>query len=494
MQIERELKFRLPARSASRVWNLLPGTSAVRRRSVESVYYDTPDRRLRSARAALRLRHDGRRWLMCFKSERGPATGLAQRSEWEVPAARAAFAPGALPLEAIAQATRIDLRRMIPRLAPVFTTRFIRQSVEIALPGGAVAELCVDVGRVVAGRRAAPIRELELELRAGDLAAMLKFAEGLIAPLGLQLEPLSKAERGYRLVAAERPTPIKAQQSVLRNDEPVAAAMEAVVRACLAQIEANARGVAEDRDPEYLHQLRVGMRRLRSALRTFNGLGQRKDFRAPAAGLKELMPILGRARDWDVFCAGLERRAQADEAALLLRRARARRADARREARALVGSARLQHFLLGVLRWMDETPWRGGRKAARPVAEYARRALARLERKLVRLGEGLDWADAARRHRLRIRAKRLRYACEPFAALYPGGAMGRYLDGLESLQDILGELNDIAVGRRLLRALRLGRGDAGAAVTRRGFAAREKRLVGRLAAAWRAWRQAMHPW
>jgi len=494
MQIERELKFRLPARSASRVWNLLPGTSAARRRSVESVYYDTADRRLRSAHAALRLRRDGRRWLMCFKSERAPATGLAQRSEWEVPVARAAFAPGALPLEAIAKATRIDLRRVIQRLAPVFTTRFTRQSVELALPGGAVAELCVDVGRIVAGRRAAPIRELELELRAGDLASLLDFADGLIAPLGLQLEPLSKAERGYRLAAGERPGPVKAQRPVLSGGESAQAAMQAVVQACLEQVEANASGVAEDLDPEYLHQLRVGMRRLRSALRTFEALGDAKDFRAPAAGVRRLMPTLGKARDWDVFCAGLERRAQSDEAALLLRRARARRADARGEARALVGSARFQHFLLGVLRWMDEAPWRRGRKAARPVAEYARRALGRLERRVLRLGEGLDWADAARRHRLRIRAKRLRYACEPFAALYPGGAMERYLDGLESLQDILGELNDIAVGRRLLRALRLGRGDAGVAVTRRVFAAREKRLVECLAAAWRSWRETQHPW
>ena len=330
MHIERELKFRLPAQSASRVWKLLPGHPAVRRRAVTSVYYDTPDRRLRAAHAALRLRRDGRRWLMSFKTGRLPATGLAQRSEWEVTVARTRFAPESLPLEEIHRETDIDLREVISRLAPVFETRFARRSAQIALAADTTVDVCVDVGRIVAGRRGAPIHELELELHNGDLDAMLGFAEQLIAPLRLELEPESKAERGYRIAAAGRPAPLKAQRPALTRGEPLEAAMQAVLRASLAQIEGNVYGVAHTRDPEYLHQLRVGMRRLRSALRTFERVGRREDFLAPVAGLRELTPILGDARDWDVFCEGLAQRLKArhDEHPALtsiLRRARARR-------------------------------------------------------------------------------------------------------------------------------------------------------------------------
>ena len=504
MHIERELKFRLPAKSASRVWKLLPGTPAARRRTVTSIYYDTPDRRLRAAQTALRFRRDGRRWLMSFKAARSPETGLAQRAEWEVAVARSGFAPESLPLEEIRRETDIDLRDLIPRLAPVFETRFARRWAEITLSADTGIDVCVDIGRIIAGRRGAPIRELELELHNGDLDAMLRFAEQLIAPLGLQLEPESKAERGYRIAAAERPAPCKAQRPGLTRSEPLEAAMQAVLQAALGQIEGNVYGVAHTRDPEYLHQLRVGMRRLRSALRTFGRAGVREDFLAPVADLKELTPVLGDARDWDVFCEGLVHRLKTrhDEhpaLASLVRRARARRTVARARARALVASARFQGFLLGVARWLNAAPWRHQdpktqRSLARPIAAYAARAMSRAERKVLRRGDDLEWTDALQRHQLRIRIKRLRYTCEPFAALYPRGGMRRYLEKIEALQDILGELNDIAVGRRLLREFSADRDRAAVGFMRGWFAAREDLLVGLLAAVWRSWRKTKHPW
>ena len=485
MHFERELKFRLDAASASRVWSLVPRSAPLRRRVLESIYYDTADRRLRAARAALRLRRDGRRWLICFKRDAAPASGLAQRNEWEVAVARRALAVDALPLAEIRATAGIDLRSLAPRLAPVFSTRFTRRSSEIALADGTRLELCVDRGSIAAGRRRAPIQELELELVAGDLAAMLDFAERLVEPLRLELEPLSKAERGYRLAACERGTPVKGRWPALGQSASAESVMLAVLQACLAQIEGNLDGVAQASDPEYLHQLRVGMRRLRAAWRSFEDLGPRKAFRGLAAEAKQLMPVLGRARDWDVFCLGLRRTA-------LLRQASAARARASAEAQALVRSARMQRFLLGVLRWMEEAPWPRDGRAARPAQTYAARVLARLERRLRRYGDEVGWEDASQRHRLRIRVKRLRYACEPFASLYGGRSTTRYLNHLEALQDVLGALNDIAVGRRLLGGLKLRRGEG--ALVLRSYAARERRLIARLERAWGAWRKAKSPW
>jgi triphosphatase len=503
MHVERELKFRLDAASASSVWSLVPRPGPVRRRVLHSVYYDTADHRLRAARAALRLRRDGRRWLICFKHDDAPASGLAQRSEWEAAVARRALAVDALPLAEIRATAGIDLRALAPRLAPVFSTRFTRRASEIALAGGTRLELCVDGGNIAAGRRSAPIQELELELIAGDLAAMLDFAEQLVEPLRLELEPLSKAERGYRLAARERAAPVKGCWPPLRKRGSVETAMCAVLEACLAQVVANLYGVAHAADPEYLHQLRVGMRRIRSALRVFEGLGPRDVFRTAAAGLREFMPELGVARDWDVFCAQLREVAQVEQAdapqpARLLRSARTRRATARKAARALAGSPRMQRFLLGIMRWMLEARWRANgtieHKPARSLTRFAGHALARQERRVLRLGSKADWTDASQRHRLRIRIKRLRYACEPFGALYGRARVRRYLERLETLQDILGELNDIAVGRRLLAELRSGRGDPQAEFMRGWFAAREGHLVAQLAGAWGVWRKTRSPW
>jgi len=503
MHVERELKFRLAAASASRVWSLVPRSAPVRRRVLESVYYDTADQRLRAARAALRLRRDGRRWLICFKHDAAPASGLAQRHEWEAAVARRALALDALPLAEIRAAAGIDLKALASRLAPVFGTHFMRRSSTFALDGGTRVELGLDHGHVVAARRRAPIDELELELRDGELPAMLEFAERLIEPLGLELEPLSKAERGYRLAAGERAAPVKGRWPSLSRRGSAEDAMRAVLEASLAQVEGNLGGVARAKDPEYLHQFRVGMRRMRSALRVFQELGPRDTFRVQANGLKELMPELGAARDWDVFCAQLTELARAEgtdapQLARLLRRARARRAAARKAARALAGSARMQRFLLGMMRWLHEARWHANRAAeprpSRSLARYAARALARQERKVLREGEKADRRDASQRHRLRIRVKRLRYACEPFAGLYGRAAVRRYLERLESLQDILGELNDIAVGRRLLAELRSDRGDPDAEFMRGWYVAREYALGVQLEDAWRAWRKTRSPW
>jgi len=495
MPVERELKFRVPTDSSSRLWGLLPGSPNVRRRVVESVYFDTPDRRLRAARAALRLRRDGRRWLVTYKSEQMPGSGLAQRSEWEAPAMRKALALGALPLAEIREATDVDLQRLQGRLVPIFSTSFVRRSADIALAAGAAVEVSLDVGEVVAGRRRAPIQEIELELRGGDLGAMLAFAEDLVGPLALQLEPLSKAERGYRLAARERPAPVKGHWPSLERSQSVEDAMLSVAHACLAQLEGNVSGFLRTTDPEYLHQLRVGLRRMRSTLRTFEGLGEREAFRSLSRRLKALMQGLGATRDWDVLCAQLSA-AQGDVEPLLahlIRRARTRRTEARKQARTLVGSTRFQLTLLGALRWMHEMPWRAGSERRARLGRYAMHVLARLERKLSRQGEGMEWSDAAQRHRLRIRVKRLRYACEPFVGLF-GDRTRRYLERLEALQDVLGELNDIAVGRRLLSELRSSRQAPGGEFMHGWFAGREAELLERLGLTWRAWRKTKRPW
>lgn len=496
MPVERELKFRVPTGSVSRLWGLLPGSPDVRRRVVESVYYDTPDRRLRAARAALRLRRDGRRWLVTFKCEQMPGSGLAQRSEWEVPTSRKELALGGLPLAEIRRTTDIDLQRLKGRLVPLFATSFVRRSADIALPPGTAIEVSLDVGEVVAGRRRTPIEEIELELREGDLGAMLAFAGHLVEPLALALEPVSKAERGYRLAARERLVPIKGRWPSLERDESVEHAMLSVLHACLAQIEGNVFGYSHANDPEYLHQLRVGLRRARSALRTFEGLGEREVFRALSRQLKGLMQGLSATRDWDVLCVQLTRAKGKNEPlhARLMRRASARRTAARKQARALVGSTGFQLTLLGALRWMHEMPWRARPNETARLGRYAAHVLVRLERKLSRQGEGIEWRDAAQRHRLRIRVKRLRYACEPFAELLGQGRMRRYLERLEALQDTLGDLNDIAVGRRLLSELS-SRSHAQEAEFMHGwFAGREAELLERLDANWRAWRKTKHPW
>jgi CHAD domain-containing protein len=258
------------------------------------------------------------------------------------------------------------------------------------------------------------------------------------------------------------------------------------VRAALGQIDANAAGAAEGRDPEYLHQVRVGLRRLRSTLRAFRPLLRKRQAAAFDRMLRDLLRALGGARDWDVF-----RRSNRDEN--LVRAARRRGAAARRRARVLLRSARFRTAPRRVLAWAKAAPWRPGAYPDEDVAAFARRALRRLQDRVREDADGTDWRDAAQRHRVRVKVKRLRYGCECFAAAYQKRKVRPYLKRLRKLQQILGEMNDITVQRTLLQEFaRDARLRRPAAALRRTLAARERELTGEAAKA-RSGFEAMKP-
>jgi CHAD domain-containing protein len=242
--------------------------------------------------------------------------------------------------------------------------------------------------------------------------------------------------------------------------------------------------------------MRVGLRRSRSALRAFRELVPKNAAKPIAARLRGLMSDLGAARDWDVFCEsllriGMHQPDRAPAMAQLLARAWVKRAAARRRARETAASPKLQAFLLRALRWVNAGPSKGRvEKAERSLGAFAASSLERLHRKSLKQAQDIDWSDPERRHRLRIRMKRLRYACDFFASSFAGVAARPYIKRLEALQDILGDLNDVAVARRLLAEI-APRGSApelaaAEAYTRQTLAARERMLVISLEAAWAA--------
>jgi len=477
MQVEREIKFKLPPEAARRVARTVRAAGPWRRRTVSNAYFDTPQLRLQRAGAALRFRREGAKRLQTLKAEGGAHAGLSARPEWEIPAPHGKLDARAFPRTEVMAATGIDLQRLARQLHPVFETRFTRRSAAVVLDGAARAEICVDIGEVRAGGRQEPISELELELKAGDAVALLRYAEGLSRALGLELEFESKAERGYRLAAGRLyAPPRKWPKPVFAELATPGEAFASLAAASLSQAGANARGVIERSDPEYLHQLRVGLRRLRSVLRAFRPIIGKRN---PALRrLRRLMPAFGAARDWDVFCEWLK---DVPDSGELLARARARRSAARRKARQSAASPEFQVFLLRTLRWLHGAPWkRRARGIDGSLAAFGAQSLERLHRKAVKQASGIDWSDAAARHAVRIRVKRLRYACEFFASCFPRASARPYLKRLEILQDLLGELNDVAVARRLLQ--RLG----GSGVVGRKLHERQNRLIRELQPAWAA--------
>lgn len=503
--METELKLLLAPqdlrrlRRDPRIKALQAGRASTRR--VHSVYYDTPRQDLLRAGLALRLRSDGKRWLQTLKS-RGQATaGLHLREEWEWPLPGEALDFGLLA--ATPEGKLFRAPRLRAALAPIFSTEFTRTSLRLGFADGSLAELCLDSGEIRSGRRASAISEAEIELLAGGTACLYELALDLLERLPLRLGQASKAERGYALARRLPSRPAKAVPLELDGQASVATAFAAIISSCMTHLQANEAGFLAGRDPEYLHQVRVALRRMRACFSLFKSVLPQSAF-APFLGqLQERSAALGRARDWDVFVHEMLRalRAQrADEAAVLAFQRRCitlGRTHLRTAQRALAAAA-WQRLWLEFGRLLAEGAWMPQREElALQLDGFAASLLQQRAAVLKKRGKGLQELDAAGRHRLRIAAKKLRYAAEFFAALFPKRRVRPYVQSLAAMQEVLGALNDAATLLRLLpEALAGARApDARVAGMIQGWSAASTHLhLDALQRAWEHWQRQKPFW
>ncbi len=469
--VETELKFQVPAESRSAVKRRL-ATGSARMLTLRAQYFDTPDRRLARAGLALRLRKEGRQWVQTLK---GPGTGALHRLEHEVPVDAAQGEPeldiarhaGTPAAKALADA----LGDGAAPLQIVFETRVLR-SLRLVRSDGALVELALDVGEVIAGPRRLPIWELEFELKRGAVDGLLAQAARWVGRHGLWFDVRSKAERGVRLAQGlqagpavqARPAPITPQT----NPDP---ALRAIVGACLAQVLPNAADVAAGvAGPEHLHQLRVGLRRLRSALHAFGDLSAATD-PAWSPALADLFTRLGAARDRDVLAESVLPQLRLAGAPLAELPAQAERADPG-EALRSVACNTLMLELLGFCQAPD------GSTAELPqprLAALVKPKLRHLRRQLNDDATAFDAFDDEHRHRARKRLKRLRYSVEFFAPLFSARSVKRWLARAQPAQEVLGRFNDLAVAEEAFRALVVQDGRARFAVD--WLAARRTELI-----------------
>lgn len=459
-QTEVELKFFVPqAARASVVAELSRGASAPARISLAAMYLDTPDRRLAEARIAWRLRREGRRWVQTLKTQ---GSNPLERFEQESvrphptfdPAVHAGTPAGDRLMELLDKARAdgaepgVRFRTLVRR-----TTRRVRTR-------GAVIEIAFDEGRLVAGDASQPIREIEFELISGSALAMLGVAERWRRRFGLLYDPRSKAERGDRLADGEPFPPLRkaARPNYGEHATPVEA-FAAVLDECLSQVSRNAIGVIEgvaQRRVEHVHQLRVGIRRLRSALRSFEGW-------VPAppdelvANLRSLFATLGLSRDSDVLGSGVMAQLAAAGAPPLQRPPEAAAPDPVQ----VVRHDATQRLLLDWIAWrvaLETAPADapslepGAADDAHRLQRDAARRLRRWHARLVADWQAFDQLDDAGLHALRKRIKRQRYAVEFFAPVLRKRRLERYLDALTAIQDRMGALNDLFVARSRYQA------------------------------------------
>lgn len=466
---ELELKLSLPGAEPAGLAGRLARLPALGRRkpsqqSLMNIYFDTPDQALRRQGVALRLRRVGSeadpRWLQTLKTSTQERSALSQRGEWESPVAGPALDAAALVPTAWAG---IDPDgRLFATLVPCFITRFERTLWLLRRRDGSVVEVALDIGRVEANGRQAPICELELELKAGEPAVLFDLARQLGRGVAVLPASRSKAERGFLLAQDALNRPQRAQLAALVLPLSQLELAQVVLREMFAQFSQNLDSLGTSDDPELVHQARVGWRRFRSGLRLF---GKALVVNKPPS-LLELQPLLaalGALRDLDVavtetlpaladgYAMGQGGQTQAWQAMLtaLTQAATVQRQKLRQTLQApSVGLC-----LLALTEWLenlsasDDT----GRVQKGALRRWARRRTGRLQHRLAQAQT--QPVTPEQQHRVRILAKRLRYGVEALRELLPRHLADACCQQATQLQSRLGWSRDVAQARALVMAL-----------------------------------------
>ena len=443
MTDEVELKLELTHDAAEALLAAPPWSSDHRLQRLRSVYFDTSSHRLLAGGFSLRIRETGGRYQQTIKAAGAVNAGLFARPEWErfVDDAHRPMLDDTTPLKALLGAD-------ILAIAPVFEVNVDRLVWDVPW-NGALVEVALDRGDVVAGERRCAVCEIELELKQGSAEALFSLARkiGEIAPFQLGVQ--SKSERGYLLLGPALRF-VKADPLVLSRETTSADALREIAGSCLRQFRLN-EPLIDRNNPEALHQSRVALRRLRSALSIFKDVADDQTAERLRGEVKWLANTLGRARDLDVLTAS------SDPEYPYFDQLAAAKEGAYADAAAALSSDRARTLLLDLCEWLSAGEWldASGDAGVRNglVVDLAARSVDRLRRKVRKKGRDLDTLHEMERHDVRKDAKKLRYAVEFFGALFDGKKRvrrrGRFLAALEVLQDRLGEINDLAVAGRI---------------------------------------------
>ncbi|WP_340647503.1 CHAD domain-containing protein [Phenylobacterium sp.] len=433
---EIELKFLCEPQDVAALLAAAP-VGVAETKHLTAVYFDTPDSRLRAAHISLRLRESNGKRIQTLKRGDGFA-----REEHE---AKIAGETLDLTMPAVKSALKPAHRKA---LEPVFTVRVTRQQRTFTY-GGAEIELALDQGEITTGDKRRPVCELELELKAGDPAALFALARQLSVTAPLYLSFDGKASQGQALRAGTAREPRRHDKAPLRRGGRAGEAFQTIARNALVQIAANGVVLRDAESQEALHQLRVAVRRLRSAMSTFKTVVG--DPRLLKAELKWLSAACNEARDLDVFAQ--DNIEIAGDKPPLAPKVAAARAQAHAKACAAVASKRFRDLVLETTAWVETGAWREAERGHRSARDFAAKALERRWKTFSKLGREVKGLDDAGRHRLRIAAKKLRYAAEAFAPLFTAQTGRRFIKKLRALQDTLGDLNDAAVATTLVAKL-----------------------------------------
>ena len=499
--IEFELKFEIPAQSLPKIVAAVHAKKA-QLQILQACYFDTKDGALAKNGLTLRMRKEGNDWVQTAK---GLTSNSLERLEHNVeiaasktnvtkniaPSTKTANSKPSNPMPSIdlsrhtdekigkliMSALKIKPNGLIPLLMPLYETDVQRLKFTVK-HAGSLIEIALDQGMVISGGRSATLCELEIELKQGKPEHAIALARTWCAKYGLWLSTINKSIKGQRLYDGLLSSQLK-QKNLDKNTKLVGKAngqqlVKAVFQSCLNQILANASEIASgSQNAEHIHQLRVGIRRLRTAMRELTVLVDGIDT-AWEKPLIDAFRALGQHRDNDHLNHVLQPQIVAEggsdvsthmDAAKLL------------DAGLVVRSKVFQDTLLCLIAFVNSSYLNGSdlsdaedsdaKNAAdnakenykhKKVTKILANRLDKLHEKIIKEGKKFLALTETQQHSVRKHFKRLRYLAEFSAPIFVTSSTEKkrslaFITALKPVQDALGLYNDELIALQTYRTL-----------------------------------------
>ncbi|UDM39295.1 CYTH and CHAD domain-containing protein [Acinetobacter haemolyticus] len=445
--LEVELKFQIPASDQEKLYQLFLNKNA-RLISLYAKYYDTPERHLAEKNISLRQRLEDDHWIQTLKA---PSDHSLQRFELESDLGKL-NAPPDLTLKMYQsdpkakQLLQNALGKQVKNLIVQYET-VVQRLVHVIHFNRSKIEVSLDRGEIRHNDQSVSIYEIEFELKQGSIQDLIKFIHPWVQRYHLWLDVRSKAQRGDLLAqslknpAAQFASPLK-----LNPQDSTDQALKQIINNTLQHLLPNASTIASGQyDSEHVHQTRVAIRRLRSALRVFEDWS--KDVNPDwQEQLTHLFRQLGSTRDRDALSEGLlPQLEQAGAPFVQLSNTPEQSGIPIDES---LRSSDFVELILHLLRFVDQ-PCKEQKKSG--LKKDIAKKLQKMHQQICKDADQFLQLDIPSRHRTRKRVKRLRYCVEFVASLYPVQDVKHYLKDLKPAQESLGQYNDLMVAETLFQ-------------------------------------------
>jgi inorganic triphosphatase YgiF len=440
--MEIELKFQLPESKKKTVLQTLNKQKA-QKIQLQAKYYDTADRLLAKNYVAIRLRQEGEHWVQTFKAA---SKNHLQRIEEDIYLGKCEQEPELdLSLYQHNRTVQTVLREILGDAPAKLELQFqtdVQRSFHVFEFQDSQIEVCLDDGEIRTPTDQAKICEVEFELKQGAAQDLIDFAKTWVDKYQLWLDVRSKAERGNLLAVGKRVSPAtKAKMLNLASELSAEQSLKLIVENTLNQILPNAAAIADGvAEADHIHQARVGLRRLRSALKHFSNWSAQID---PTweNELAELFRALGQSRDHDAI---------QDSVIPLIKQSCDFEfplgAEIDSNIAKLFSGAKTTQLFLSLFSFIY-----CGDKSKSKLSKQVAKSLSKLFHKILIDATQFSTLTVEKQHRTRKRIKQLRYCIDFISRLYPEKEVQQFLNKLEPIQEYLGFYNDLFVAEQVFK-------------------------------------------